>query len=536
MPEQQLVKLTWRDRWRGSAAVTQQQRKGWGSWIPLIRESFSGAWQRNVQVSATTVASNWAVFACVTLIANDIGKMPAYVMRFNEATGVWERVIKRRVLDIPNTFQVWTDFVRSWLFSLLLTGNTYVLRVLDRDGFISALFVLDPRSVKPLVTPGGEVYYQVSADNLSGVTEAITVPASQIIHDRINTFWHPLCGISPLWASGVAAAQGLAMQENSASFFQNMSRPGGVLTAPGPISDEAAQRLKAYWETEFAGEAAGKIAVAGDGLKFEPLSMTAVDSQLIEQLKFTGEMICATFHVPPYKLGIGAPPSVGNIAALNQQYYDQCLHPLVEAMERRLDIGLEIAYPEQIWFDTAELLRMDPTARWDAHVKKISSGAVAPDEVRREENLPPVEGGATPYLQQQNYSLADLARRSKIDAAKAETVEQAGADAQIMAMGGTLAASLLQLLSAAAADQIPVDSARAAIAAAFPNLTDAQLDAIIDPLEELSPPPAPPAAPDVTEPPPPSAEPGDEEDDEEDAEVELAFAKLKNSLLELSPP
>ena len=404
------VKLTWKERMLGTAV----RKKSWLSpsmWWPTIRESFTGAWQRNVVVDQTAVSANWAVYSCVTLIANDIGKMPALVMKFNDLLKIWEPIVKRKVLDVPNNYQVWTDLVRAWVYSLLLNGNAYIFRVLDEKGFVVALYVLDPRNVRPLITPSGDVYYRLGPDNLSGIEEQLTVPARFIIHDRINALYHPLCGLSPIYASGIAAMQGLAMQSNSTMFFENMSRPGGILVAPGAISDENATRLKQYWEGNFSGEAAGKIAVLGDGLEYKQLSMSAADSQLIEQLKFTGEMICATFHVPPYKLGIGQVPSVGNLSALNQQYYDQCLHPIVEAMERRLDIGLDITYPEQIWFETEELLRMDPAARWESYEKRIKSGAVAPNEVRRKENLAPVAGGESPYLQQQNYSLAALAKR-----------------------------------------------------------------------------------------------------------------------------
>jgi HK97 family phage portal protein len=519
---QEIIKLSLRDRLRGVVAIT---RKAWGSlssggWVSLIREPYTGAWQSNVTVSSTTAASNWAAFSCITLIANDIAKLPPGVMQYDQAAKIFRPVTKRRVLDIPNKYQIWTQFMRSWIFSLLTTGNTYVLRVLDSKGFVAALYVLDPRSVQPLVTPSGDVYYKLATDNLSGIQESVTVPASQIIHDRINTLFHPLCGLSPLFASGIAAMQGLAMQENSTKFFQNMSRPGGILTAPGTISDQSAAALKAYWEENFSGESAGKVAVVGDGLKYEALSVTAADSQLIEQLKFSGEMICATFHVPPYKLGLGQMPTVNNVAALNQQYYDQCLHPIVESAERLLDIGLDISFPDQIWFDTAELLRMDPTARWEAHTKKISSGAVKPNEVRREENLEPVEGGDTPYLQQQNYSLAELAQRA--DAAKKKADQDELVDVQSQAMNGAQVASLLSLVTAAANGEIPVDSAKASIGAAYPNLTEAQINGIVAPLANFEPTPAPAPAPST----PPAAEADDPEDPEDtSAEEEDAAAK-----------
>lgn len=384
-------------------------------WWPSILESYTGAWQANVVVSRRTVSENWAVFACVTLIANDISKMAARVMQFNPLLEIWEPTIQRPVLRKPNRFQTRIEFFKCWIFSLLFQGNTYVLKERDRDGFIVALYILDPYRVTPLVAPDGGIYYQLRDDILSGLAEGVVVPASEIIHDRLYTLFHPLIGVSPIYASGVAAMQSAAIQDNSAKFFQNMSRPSGILTAPGEISDETAARLKTAWETNFSGSNIGKVAVLGDALKYEAMTITAVDAQLIEQLKFTGEMICATFHVPPYKLGLGPMPTVSNTSALNQQYYDQCLQPIAENMELRLDDGLELKFPFETWFDTMALLRMDPAARHKSHSESIAGGWLKPNEARREEDRPPVEGGDSAYLQQQNYSLSALAKRDARD-------------------------------------------------------------------------------------------------------------------------
>jgi HK97 family phage portal protein len=393
-------------------------------WWPRILESYTGAWQQNVVVDRRTVSENWAVFACVTLIANDISKMPARVMQFNQLLRIWEPTIQRPVLRKPNRYQTRIEFFKSWIFSLLFQGNTYVLKERDAKGFVVALYILDPMRVTPLVAPDGGIYYQLRDDVLSGLEDSVVVPASEIIHDRLYTLFHPLIGVSPIYASGIAAMQSAAIQDNSAKFFQNMSRPSGILTAPGPIGDDTAARLKASWQTNYGGSNVGKVAVLGDGLKYEAMTITAVDSQLIEQLKFTGEMICATFHVPPYKLGLGPMPTVNNTAALNQQYYDQCLQPIAENMELRFDDGLELQYPFETWFDTNALLRMDPDMRLKSHTEAIAGGWLAPNEARREEDRPPLEGGDTAYLQMQNFSLAALAKRDALDdpfASKAPT-------------------------------------------------------------------------------------------------------------------
>src|SRR5690606_27917693 len=129
----------------------------------------------------------------------------------------------------------------------------------------------------------------------------------------------------PLFACAISGAMGLKMQSNAKQFFENGSSPGGVLSAPGAITDETAARLKAYWDANFSGQHSGKVAVAGDGLKYEPMRMSNVDAQMLEILKWTAESVCSVFHVPAYMAGVGALPTYNNIEALTQQYYGQCL-------------------------------------------------------------------------------------------------------------------------------------------------------------------------------------------------------------------
>lgn len=203
------------------------------------------------------------------------------------------------MLKKPNGFQNRIQYWENYFLSKLMRGNVYVLKIRDGSRVVRSQIVLAPDRVTSLVADDGSVFYQLRTDNVSGIKEDIMVPASEIIHDRFNCLFHPLVGLSPIYAAGVAATQGLNILDSSTQFFGNRSRPGGVLTAPGSISQETADRLKAAFDTNYSGENAGKIAVLGDDLKFEPIAMNATDSQLIEQLKWTAEVVCSTFHVPP---------------------------------------------------------------------------------------------------------------------------------------------------------------------------------------------------------------------------------------------
>lgn len=387
-----------------------------GSWWPLIRESFTGAWQSNVTVSTDDVLAYSAVYACISLISCDIAKLRVRLVALDD-DGIWtetESPAFSPVLRKPNHYQTRVKFFEQWLVSKLVHGNTYALKVRDARNVVVALYILDPTRVTPLVAPDGSVFYALQRDDLSHLTEdRVAVPASEIIHDTMVSLYHPLVGVSPIFACGLAAVQGLRIQNNSAVFFGNGSNPGGVLTAPGAISDETAARLKAHWDTNFSGASVGKVAVLGDGLKYEAMSVNAVDAQLIEQLKWSVETVCSCFHVPPYMIGSGPMPSYNNVQALGQMYYSQCLQSLIESLEICLDEGLELPKPFGTEFDLDDLLRMDSATMMTTIAAGVGAGVVAPDEGRKKLNYKPVEGGSTPYLQQQNFSLAALARRDQ---------------------------------------------------------------------------------------------------------------------------
>lgn len=389
-------------------------------WTPLIREPFAGAWQKNKSIQLEDTLSYWPVFRCVSVISSDIAKLRIDLTR-ETTDGIRVKITNADISPVlrkPNRYQTRIQFFESWLQSKLTRGNTYVLKVRSQ-GKITDLYVLEPSLVTPMVADNGEVFYELKTDRLSELPEdTVTVPASEIIHDRWNTLYHPLVGLSPIYAAATKAVTGLRIQNASSKFFEKGAMPSGVLSAPGTIPDETAKRLKDLWETGYSGDNAGKVAVLGDGLKFEQLTMTAEDSQLIEQLKWTAEAICGAFGVPLYMV-MGTPPTYNNVQALTQQYYSQCLQILIESIEILLDEGFGLGERSgrrlSTMFDLDALLRMDTATQIKAEADAVGGGIKAPNEARKRLGLPPVKGGDTPYLQQQNYSLSALDERDRND-------------------------------------------------------------------------------------------------------------------------
>jgi len=389
-----------------------------GGWYPLIREPFTGAWQRNMEINVDTASSFHADFACKTLIARDIAKLRVKLVE-KDKNDIWSETTSPAfspVLRRPNEYQTRNQFWECWVLSKLSRGNTYVLKVRDDRNVVTALHVLDPTRVQPLVSDDGAVFYRLSSDNLAGIDD-IVVPAREIIHDRFNCLFHPLVGTPPVFASGLASMVAINGQKASALLFENASVPGGILTLPGEVNQEEEQRFKEQWELRFSKSNLGRVAVMTGGVKYEKMTMTNLEVQMIENLKWSAEVVCSVYHVPPYKVGVGALPSYDNVQSLNVEYYSQALQSQIEEIEELMDAALGIGWGVSMGteFDTENLLRMDSITLVTTIQQAVGAGVMSPNEGRAKFDLKPVPGGANPYLQQQNYSLEALAKRDAQD-------------------------------------------------------------------------------------------------------------------------
>jgi HK97 family phage portal protein len=372
-------------------------------------------------VSGPAAIRNPTVYACTTLIAQSIAKMRLRLVELT-AEGVWVETASPAfspVLRRPNRYQLMNGFVEYWMTSKLQWGNTYALKQRDARGVVVGLDILNPSQVTVLEAPDGAIYYQLRMNALAGVPpEGVTVPASEIIHDKLTPLWHPLIGVSPIYACALAATQGTQIQDSSTLFFGNRSTPGGIIMFPGELTAEAAQKKKTEWETNFGGVNAGRIGVLTAGAKFEPTAVNAVDAQLIEQLKWTEQVICGCYKVPMSLIN-SAPVPYANNEPLTQQFYSQCLQAHSVALELALDDGLGLTSVPGVTygteFDIDDLLWMDTATRTKAATDAVSGGVLSPNEARfKYFGLGSVPGGASPMAQQQMFSLEALAERDSL--------------------------------------------------------------------------------------------------------------------------
>lgn len=386
---------------------------GVASWVNgafgAVKESFAGAWQRNiVAASGPNILATSSVYSCVNVISDDIAKLDIRILSIAKDGSSSENLQSpyTRLVNQPNSFQTTFEFMKQFMASKLVNGNAYVWMLRDNRGVPNEMFVLDPTKVRPLVAPDGSVFYEIGQHDMTGNEAQVIVPARDIMHNKMNTFSHPLIGVSPLYAAGASAMMGARILMNSENFFGNMSRPSGTLNAPGTIKDDDMVKIQQSFQKNYGAEGMGKVAILSQGLEYKPLTINAVDSQLIDQLKWTINDVARVYRVPLFLISEMQGTQYKNTEAMMSAYYTGCLQAQITSIEQTFAKAFDLPNGDIVRFDLDSLFRMETDIRYATYSEALKSGWMSPNEVRKREGLKPVQGGEEPRVQMQYIPLS----------------------------------------------------------------------------------------------------------------------------------
>jgi hypothetical protein len=113
-------------------------------------------------------------------------------------------------------------------------------------------------------------------------------------------------GLNPIEICGLAFGLALAQDRYAESFFVNSADPRGVIEMPGDLDvNEAKAWVKSWLASKQGINQAHLPAVLTQGAKFNPISISPTDSQLLEALGFSEERISGRiYRVPPHLIGL----------------------------------------------------------------------------------------------------------------------------------------------------------------------------------------------------------------------------------------
>lgn len=350
------------------------------------------------------------VYSCIKIISEEMARLNIEHLVPKESGGLEKNKNSApyRVLRNPNDYQTRSDFILYLMLNLLKDGNAYNLAVFDNRGAVSQLHPLPARSCTPyVVTDTGEIFYSFSTFDVvpNEYSYGTMVPQRYILHNKLFTPTHPLIGQSPLVAAAMSMASHQSINAQTASFFTNMSRPDGLLTTPKPLPKEAARRLKDAWEDR----AAGRTPILDNDIKYQPLTMTAVESEIVQQFGLSLRQIANVFRIPLDFLGDTEKATFNNVEQMQKRFILSTLGFYLEHLETSFDKYFNLPATQSIKFDLESgMMRPDFGDRMAALSKGVTGAILTPNEAREKENLPPIDGGDDAYLQRQNWPLGML--------------------------------------------------------------------------------------------------------------------------------
>lgn len=396
--------------------------KGW--WQSSLRPTSEGLLPGNYpwnywQCDLGPVAggNHPAVESCVRAISETVAMLPCQHWR-SLPNGGRERVTTSaasRVLRRPNAYQSRTDFWTQVIRHELLQGNGVALGVRNDRYEIASLHVVPhPDACQHFVMREGadaSVFYGITNPGLvpmepEGVNGfAYAVSQRDVLHLRLYTDDDPLHGITPLTSAALSVSAGVANLAHQSAFFTNMGRPSGVLESDVELTPKQMDELRAKWAEQTQGPNSGGTPILGWGMKWKPVTMSAADAAIIESYRMTIADIARVYRVPLAIINELGDATLNNVASLTQFWLSTGLGYMLESIEAALDTLFGLPANEYTEFDTSTLLRVDFRARVEGLTRGIVGGLFSPNEARAEVNLPAVEGGELPRVQQQQVPL-----------------------------------------------------------------------------------------------------------------------------------
>lgn len=358
-------------------------------------------------------AQNAVVEACVQRIATAIASMP--IQHFNvDENGIRKRVLNSnplKVLRDPNPMMNQVEFLHNGIRSLYMNGNMYAYCVRNNRTEITQMWLLNSNTVHAYRVPEtGDVVYSVGDTRYTPETfdPEYFVPARDMLHIKLATSYDPLRGESPIASAAPQIAANNSIAIKSQRFFENQGIPSGVLQTDLQLTKQQISQLREAWNEQSQGLSAGKTPILAGGLRWQQVSMSSQDAQLVQANTMSVQAITGVFGVPLPLVNSMDNATYSNTETLISHWLSTGLGFTISLIETALERIFECSADEQIDLDEKVLLRANFKDRIDAIGTAIGKGVFSPNEGRQLEGLPPVEGGEKPYLQQQMIQIGSI--------------------------------------------------------------------------------------------------------------------------------
>lgn len=361
-----------------------------------------------VNVTADTAMQLSAVFACVRLITESIGSLPINFYKKADngvLTPYPDHHLARLFRGKPNKWQTRQEFIETMTYQYVLQGNNYAVKQYNDRGEIINLI--------PLMTPQMEVYLDDEGDIEYRYQEdkGVRVYSPKTIwHNKL--FGNAIIGKSPLSHARNSMGIAQAAERATTKIYKNGGKPSGILMIDKTLSKDQREKIKDNF-SELAEGNHDRLFVLEANMKYETVSLSPQDIELLSSRRFQIEEICRFFGVPSIMVNDSQASTAwgSGIESLIQGFYKFGLRPYLERYEASIICNLMSAAERdtmEVEFDFNALLQPSRAERIKTGKEATTGALMTPNEFRRSEGLPDVPGGDKIYMQQQMVPVDQL--------------------------------------------------------------------------------------------------------------------------------
>ncbi|WIM56110.1 phage portal protein [Pantoea anthophila] len=363
-------------------------------------------------VSADKAIRLSAVWACVRLLSESVSTLPLKIYE-RQSDGSRKPAIQHPAYQVlcrrPNLEMTPSRFMLMLVASICLRGNGFVEKKMIGNKLVSLVPLL-PQNMVVKRLDNGSLQYTYTESNSQRV-----IPPKNIMHIR-GFGLDGVCGMMPMMTGRDVIGAAMAVEESAAKIFENGLQSSGFLSAETALDKDQRERLRGYMQAFTGSRNAGKIMVLEGGLKYQNVTMNPEAAQMLESRAFSIEEICRWFRVPPFMVGHADKQSswASSVEGMNLQFLTNTLRPLLVNIEQEISRclldGDEDLFAE---FSVEGLLRADSAGRSAYYTTALQNGWMSRNDVRRLENMPPIEGGDLYTVQLNLTPLEDLKQNSQ---------------------------------------------------------------------------------------------------------------------------
>jgi HK97 family phage portal protein len=345
-----------------------------------------------------------AVWSAIERRANLVASLPLFVYNRSEdgqKTLARDSSLYNLLHNSPNSRMTPLEFWRAMMMNHDLRGNAYARIDRNSRGEAIALWPMPADQVQSRVLEDGSMVYEYQLGGGMYIFQE-----KNVLH--LKNLGNGTTGLAKLEFMRASMDENIKAQDTASRLFGTSGKATGVMMIDKVLSKEQRTAIqRTYGEMQQANT--GRLFVLEADMKYQQLTMSPEDMQLLETRTFGVEELSRWFDVPPILLYHSNVTTWGTgIEQIIDGWYKLSMRPVLVSIEQAITKRVMTASDRArytVEFSLDALLRGNIKDRYDVYKTAINYSLKTPNECRQLENDPPLEGGDVLMVQSNMITL-----------------------------------------------------------------------------------------------------------------------------------